>query len=292
MKKLYATSITLFLICFNLLSQTGFSYQGVLRDKLSGKLRVNEEIDLTAKLIQNGITVYTESHKVKTNPYGVFSIIIGKGSGQKPEFSPTFFITPDSTSVKETRLVVNEGKNEISNTPILGVPIAEVAKVALKAHIDFPAGTIVAFGGDVIPPGWLLCDGTQYNKNDYYHLYKVIGNNWGGGGNLFRVPDLQGVFLRGVNGENKDTTFFRDPDANKRVAKYNNEGNTQNKVGSYQKDEIEEHSHFVPNLGVGKDNGNDDMAWDRHSTYETKTTKTGGTETRPVNAYVNYIIKY
>jgi microcystin-dependent protein len=289
MKRFYSILTALF-ISINLFSQSGFSYQGVLRDTL-GKLRANENLNLSITLLQNGKTVYTETQHATTNSYGVFSIVIGNGNGS-PKYSASLFLNNDSSSINTTILEVKEGKNVISSTQILGVPFAEVANVALKAHIDFPAGTIIAFGGNAtkIPSGWLLCDGTLYDQTAYPDLFKAISSNWGGEGTKFRVPDLRGVFLRGVNSGNTDTKRFYDPDAGARTNKYD-AGNTGNTVGSFQVDTLGTHSHklLVSNGGV---DGSGNYRFGAGNSYTLTSEPTGSNETRPVNAYVYYIIKY
>ncbi len=46
--------------------------------------------------------------------------------------------------------------------------------------------------------GWLVCNGYYYSKEQYPDLYSAIGTNFGGSGNVFRVPDYSGtgVFLK------------------------------------------------------------------------------------------------
>lgn len=64
-----------------------------------------------------------------------------------------------------------------------------------------PPGVIDDFGGPVAPPGWLPCDGAQYDKNEYVALYEAIEDTWNTGDeepDHFRVPRFDnGVFLRG-----------------------------------------------------------------------------------------------
>ncbi|WP_208442305.1 phage tail protein [Bartonella raoultii] len=65
----------------------------------------------------------------------------------------------------------------------------------------YPTGTIGIFGMQVLPSGWLLCDGQAYLRSDYPALYEAIRARWGGSDSWtkFNVPDLRGVFLRGVD---------------------------------------------------------------------------------------------
>jgi microcystin-dependent protein len=48
-----------------------------------------------------------------------------------------------------------------------------------------------------VPDGWLLCDGAELSETLYPELFSVIGISHGGGGGLFRLPDYRGRFLRG-----------------------------------------------------------------------------------------------
>jgi len=65
-----------------------------------------------------------------------------------------------------------------------------------------PVGIISPYSGDSAPSGWLLCDGQLYNgaHADYADLYAIIGQKYGAGASdYFHVPDLRGVFIRGLS---------------------------------------------------------------------------------------------
>lgn len=63
-----------------------------------------------------------------------------------------------------------------------------------------PPGSITSYAGSTIPSGWLLCDGSTLNKNDYPELFSAIGYIYGGTGNSFKIPNLTGRFLLGKSG--------------------------------------------------------------------------------------------
>jgi len=156
-----------------------------------------------------------------------------------------------------------------------------------------PAGTVVAFAGVTPPTGWLFCDGSPVSRSTYSTLYAVIGSIHGSGDNVstFNLPDYRGRFLRGVDG-----SAGRDPDTTSRTA-MNTGGNTGNAVGSVQGDAFASHNHPYPG-GLWKDSvyrGPYSEGGLNNTTQRADTAYTdsnGGSETRPVNAYVNYIIKY
>jgi hypothetical protein len=155
-----------------------------------------------------------------------------------------------------------------------------------------PVGSITAFAGpsDRVPAGWLICDGRLLESTDeeYQALYQVIGTYWGSSGTRFRLPDLRGEFLRGV-----DNGRGLDPDVENRR---NYDGVVVGDiVGSFQDDAFESHNH-LHNYSYERlmtpgthDIGGGDFFIDKLAKY---TGNSGGLETRPVNAGVNYIIKY
>jgi len=150
-----------------------------------------------------------------------------------------------------------------------------------------PPGTIVAYGGKTAPAGWLLCNGASLDKALYPALFAAISSNFGTyDAAHFNVPDLRGRFLRGWdNGAN------RDPEAGTRK-KMDTGGATGDNVGSVQLDEFKSHTHNF--VAMYQTNGNDGSSplYERYGDYWTATTAAGGTETRPINANVNYIIKF
>ena len=183
-----------------------------------------------------------------------------------------------------------------------------------------PVGTIQPFAGDVddIPKGWTLCDGKPIDvgtNKEYADLGKVLNGFWANTNAYnFKVPDLRGIFLRGVNGDR--TGNFADPD---KASRTNAEGTPIGSIlGSYQGDEFESHnhgggshSHSLPyqvwvnaNVTASAGGCGDWITADASGCYMRSrnlgtnssgtiiSSEGGSTETRPKNAYVNYIIKY
>jgi microcystin-dependent protein len=176
-----------------------------------------------------------------------------------------------------------------------------------------PIGVIEAFGGTTAPTGWLICDGSQVSRTTYADLYAVIGNNFGSGNGTttFHLPDLRGRFVRGrANGQTTD------PDRAGRTA-LNSGGNTGDNVGSAQAyatarpsnafvtgNESANHTHpqteargatggsFLAATQVATTAGNNVSTGIQSSNHTHTVTSGGDNETRPINVYVNYIIKF
>lgn len=172
-----------------------------------------------------------------------------------------------------------------------------------------PIGTIATYGGTNITPesGWLVCNGREVQRAVYSNLFDAISNTWGSGNgsNTFNLPNLQGMFLRGV-----DTNGTVDPDCQTRV---NSQGQPVGAVvGSFQEDAFQGHYHEVwkYNYGDGPRSGQARVAGEavsihpgRDQNFLGQIVKSAiddgangppriGKETRPKNAYVYYIIKY
>lgn len=65
----------------------------------------------------------------------------------------------------------------------------------------FPIGGITAYGGTVIPDGWLLCDGSTVSRELYSDLFKAVGTVFGEGDGLttFALPNLSSKFIYGTS---------------------------------------------------------------------------------------------
>lgn len=138
-----------------------------------------------------------------------------------------------------------------------------------------PVGSIIASASATPTSGFLHCRGDVVSRTTFPDLFAAIGTTFNTGGELiteFRLPNLQGEFLRGFD-------FNRGIDP----------GRT---LGDNQTDMFESHSH-IEDLRDGNVNGGTgatvtvyDVANSTHSTRST-----GGSETRPRNVSVNYFIK-
>lgn len=158
-----------------------------------------------------------------------------------------------------------------------------------------PVGAVITFAGAVCPTGYLLANGSAISRTDYEDLFNVIGTSHGEGDGTttFHLPDYRGRFLRGVYG-----AAGNDPDAASRIA-MNTGGNTGDNVGSVQDDQLRSHNHVIPartgpgasmhdqtsRLSAGTATASADFNF-------TAMQDTGGNETRPKNAYVNFCVKH
>ncbi len=311
MKKLFLSLVALMMVANTLFAQNsglGFNYQAVVR-KADGVLLANADATLRISLYPGQMAAsptWVETHKVHTDVSGSFGITVGKGSRVSSSVAAQYSDINFASVYYWMKIEILEGSTyrEVSFSQLPSSPYSEVAYNALL----FPSGMIVPFAGPVekIPAGWLLCDGTAISRSTYANLYNAIGVCWGtgDGSTTFNLPDLRGMFLRGVSGASGN-----DADANKRTMLTNNGGNTGNNVGSYQGDAIR-------NI-TGKVNGSMEYNTPSEVFYQTSPmekvhgtfygwqpntwSKIGfdasrvvpvGSDNRPKNVYVNYIIKY
>lgn len=168
----------------------------------------------------------------------------------------------------------------------LDIKVGGTVRAKIYQSVNFlPSGMITPWAGDTSVEGWLICHGQEVSRTTYAELYAVVGNRFGEGNGTttFHVPDFRGRFLRG-----RTDTTSRDPDAGLRTA-MNTGGLTGNNVGSIQDDEFESHDHDKGSTITGFTT--DFVAAAQPMPTETATDVRGGSETRPKNAYVNYLIK-
>lgn len=181
---------------------------------------------------------------------------------------------------------------------LLSVPYALEAQRASSLISELadalcPTGTVIAWMGtnDVAPQGWEFCWGQEVPRTDprYARLFGVLGisNGGGDGATTFRLPDLRGIFLRGVNGSRSDE--FLDPDVTGRRVP-SGESNRTNAVGSVQMDEFRSHHHGA-HFSHGQYLAWGDLQYAISTPGNGFTPWNGGSETRPKNVYVHYLIK-
>ncbi|MCZ2328880.1 phage tail protein [Bartonella sp. F02] len=163
-----------------------------------------------------------------------------------------------------------------------------------------PPGFIATFAMQNLPEGWILCDGKEHSRTEYSNLFAAIGETWGKGNGTttFNVPDLRGMFLRGLDNE-------RGIDKN-RVLGSKQEECFKAHTHTGKTDEAGEHRHEYTKLtkirpGDSNQAGTrprfsspsvDDTTEEagRHN-HTITLDETGGEETRPVNVAVVYAIK-
>lgn len=155
--------------------------------------------------------------------------------------------------------------------------------------------------------GWLYCDGSALYCAEYPLLYGVIGKAFGYSENSqdpkgpkFNLPDLRGRFVRGVDGG-----VGLDPSIDLRVEQ-NPGGNSGNQVGTIQPDAYQRHEHqySAAESMTPITEGTEGVVSVYGSSLSTQNTigqepdqsadgtPRFGKETRPVNIYMNYIIRY
>lgn len=96
-----------------------------------------------------------------------------------------------------TQLSLVDGSRAFTGN-IDGITPSTDDELATKGYVDgiatpgLPIGSIVPLGSEVVPGGWLMCDGTQYTVAAFGALHAVTGDAFGGdGGSNFNVPDFR-----------------------------------------------------------------------------------------------------
>ena len=273
-------------------SNSGIDVQGIVRDA-NNTVKGSQTVSLTFELYyidalsnDKRTSVYSVTESLTTDPFGVFSYTLNPGSAYDAiyEYSDMY-------------LKVSENGITISDASLTE------GGYAIAASNGAPTGTIAAYTSSTIPSGWVLCNGQSLtNISGSAKLISMIGSH---------APNLQGMFLRGtgtspVNNQNGPNLRSTQTDAYKAhnhgsgTLGTGDAGNHHHGNGSF--------NHFLRNTGThtskstdgndagGKEpnllsKGDENSAGNHHHTISGYTAYSGGTETRPVNYGVYFIIK-
>jgi hypothetical protein len=295
------------------------NYQGRLTEE-SGQPLTNGTYAVQFRLWNRAITNQPGETLVWGRQYdltiinGVFNVILGAPGGiplPGAAVNDLQFAFGDAERYLGLTLVRLHGGTVISESQrreilprqqLLSVPYtiqaaqADLARDLAQAARDtlVPPGTIIAsMGISATPPdGWEFCRGQEVSRSDpkFARLYAAIRETGGAGNGLttFNIPDLRGLFLRGV-----DAGAGRDPEARA--------------VGSSQPDAFQGHYHLVsepaqtggtPRIGTAAFNGSPGTHIEvpQGTAYRIISDGVNGvprisSETRPKNVSVHYLIK-
>lgn len=147
------------------------------------------------------------------------------------------------------------------------------------------SGTVIMYAGATAPTGYLLCDGSAVSRTTYADLFAICSTTYGAGdgSTTFNLPDARGVFVRGAGTQT--------------ISAINYTGT----LGTTQGDQMQGHAHNYerPNhstdatAGVNRVTSIDDTTTATSSpiTDGSNGTPRVGSETRPANITLSYIIK-
>lgn len=166
-------------------SVAGIAVQGIARDN-NNTARINEILSLSFRIYYlPNATIYEVSKTVKTDTFGVFSVVLEPGAANNVTIANN-----------QAYLKISEGTTIISDEMLRQVPYAIAASYAITAKNEVPTGSIMPYIGANAPEGWVLCDGGAL-PSSATALIGMVGLN---------APDLRGMFLRGA-GDNGDAAY-------------------------------------------------------------------------------------
>lgn len=184
-----------------------------------------------------------------------------------------------------------------------------------QSQVLLPVGAITAFAGYFDPSdskmhysaveawGWIPCDGRKLQVKDFPELFNALGHLYGGSDGTFAVPDLRGMFLRGIApDESKNSPPKDNPYKGSLENRQNAHGKPSSKLGSTQLDAMQTHMHsYKEPTGATPGKSGDAFAAVKPDLTGTPTdnldkapgkVKVSQYETRPANMFVYYLIKY
>jgi len=297
MKKIYLTlfAFIAFILTTNVNAQTnvtssGMSIQGIARDETNAAIANIDQLALIFTVYYLGTgnseqVILTKSANVKTDNFGVFSYVLDINQAQYA------LISSQSAYLK-----VVQNSVVFSNEKLQAVPYA------IFAQNGVPTGSIMPFIGTTAPNGWLLCNGAVFTDDvTTASLKALLGST--------TTPNLDGMFLRGTG-----TAASGKVGPSLKAVQQDDLGSHLHAI-SIPTTSNGNHSHSIkrrsnPNNSAydGGDSNEDENSastTDRNDLGDFQTSSsgnhthtangnsnsTGGSETRPINYGVNYIIK-
>lgn len=123
--------------------------------------------------------------------------------------------------------VMNDLVNTASGKEVVHASWVLSKILELLPNYAVPVGSIIYVTKNLIPSGFIKCNGSALSRTTYQKLYDYIGITYGAGdgSSTFTLPDLRGVFIRGLD-ESRGIDVGR-------------------LIGSLQSDAIPYHKHVV-----------------------------------------------
>lgn len=174
-------------------------------DNVADIMALNENADIIDAAIKTNIDDIANIKK------GYVKTVNGVGVDSKGNVNVKEYTHPASgvTAGSYRKVTVDDlGHVTAGENPILaiaeggtGADNATAARTNLGIDTTYfnPTGTIIAFAGNTLPKGYLLCDGSKVSRTTYKKLFDVIGTTYGSGdgSTTFNLPNLTDRFIQG-----------------------------------------------------------------------------------------------
>lgn len=168
-------------------------------------------VDVVNNRLEPFAIVPYQGSAVGEAPYTLFTHNLFKNSIK----SLMNFIYNGISNTKSSYHNLNELIQELTRSSLKAIhnridDLNKYIEETLKSIISVPVGSVTMYAGSTTPDGYKVCDGTYLPIKEYPELYAVIGNRYNeavsaGGARYntaegyFRLPDLKGRFIVGVN---------------------------------------------------------------------------------------------
>lgn len=118
------------------------------------------------------------------------------GQKQNKNLFPTSVYT---FTAEELNQIVDELQHIITSAGLTKdasdtTQVLQAMRLLLSGTFESLIGVYVPYGGDILPEGWLWCDGSALLRADYTKLFARIGTQFGegDGSTTFNIPDFTG----------------------------------------------------------------------------------------------------
>jgi microcystin-dependent protein len=204
-----------------------------------------------------------------------------------------FTVTVVTNAVGSSGVSLAQGYMTLVFCDGTNVRYADQGNVVSNQGQGMPTGAITAFGGPNIPAGYLYCNGAAVSRTTYSGLFSAIGTTWGGGDGTttFNLPDLQNMFLRGVGGAGLGTLENDTFGSHNHTSNVNDPGHQHTTVILADSGSTGSGQNVTGVTGNVYRTQGGSLTTINNTGISVSVGLSGGSETRPVNKRVNYIIK-
>ncbi|NBP55174.1 tail fiber protein [bacterium] len=128
----------------------------------------------------------------------------GSDGGLTKTFNTT--LTSAIISTKDSISLSDKADEYLFYRPETG--LRKITRDNMVGDLAVPIGAIMPFAGAVAPVGYLLCDGSEVEKDRFPQLFVAIGSIYGTPllGSNFKLPDLRGRFPLGKDNMDNNRT--------------------------------------------------------------------------------------